>query len=1137
MRRTGLPVLGLVGLWAWFLWGSPSFAQEVKDKRVGSLADRQDKARKELNKLLQRIREIAERLRNRGEEHQARKLEEAFRKIQEVGLLADMRAVIQTLRSARLWEAIDQQKEIVGKIDKVLDILLDRKSFEELEKNAEALNRIENKINDLIKEETKHIDKLGEIEREGRKNIPEDVKAAARAVDDLMAAQRALMQRTKAADMGENLKHVDKAIADLEKLTAEQEDLLERIRKIEGLTQEEARLLDGALKMLEDLAAMQDRAAEAAAYKGETPDLDAMAEALKAIRKEQEALEAANKGDAAKSGKTGLYEAHRQLQDLMDRQRSLKELTRAAGELDSILKKQEAIASRAGEDPEWAKEQAGAQGKAADRARQIAGNLKRRMEDPDLSTADREGTHEAAEAVLEAKKALEAASRAAEKGGEAASRSAKEALEALKKASQALAPVLGEGWKKLREAQKELTAQAKTLAEAVAPPPEKADTTDPEARAKRAGASAAILGAGEKMEKAQEKLGEMRSGEATGRQSEALGKLHTASRLIGEILEGATPEGQGIADRQWNLGKKTAELGKNLKGTSRRKPLGEKGRVGKALKKAGKKAADAANLQEAAAGHMLRGGNHEAGMDQKKAARALDEASKALDDAMRKAGGKAGREDLAETQAATAKGAAAVGKNVSKAAKTLKSRGAEGRGGRMAKLADAVSKAAKAAQEAGEASKKGAMDRAAERSREAKDALSKARDELADFLRKSQPRTDEEAKEQAKLRDEASRLAKAMANLGRNNPTMPGRREAKEASRSVGDAGRKMSEAAQRLNDASPREAEVKQEQALKKLKEAREKAEGLRKRLLDKSEPAREEVAKQQRRLKEDAEKVKEMLEKLEQKRSSGGASPSSGKKASSAMGQAKQNMKKAEENLVKRNFPKAKESQQNALKSMEEARREVKKLEDQAIRKAKERELNALVREQAATKEKTELTKEELEKLKRLMEARQMDQAARAMNQAKHKVSKMELRPGKEKMEEARDYLQEAGKAVREQQRRYQALAQEQLIFQIKTLLKDVVVEQRKINGLVEEMGSRVDAGRRLQRGHLRRILQGADNQADLAKRMKEIEKKIEKEAKVFAWVVQSTVEDMNAIADLLRDRPPDVGPFTRGLGREVE
>ncbi|MHC4777006.1 MAG: hypothetical protein ACYTFG_00365 [Planctomycetota bacterium] len=1136
MKRTGQ---GLAGLIIVLSFSGAARAQEVKDKQVLTLAERQEKAKKELNKLLQRMREIADRLRKRGEEHQARKLEEAFGKIQETGLLSDMRSVVETLKRARLWEAIDQQKEIVGKIDKVLDILLDRKSFEELEKNAEDLDRIQKKLKDLIEEEDKHIEKITELEREGRKAVPEDVKEVAKAVDDLVASQRALMQRTKAADMGENLKRAEKALADLSKLASEQQELLEKVENIEGLTQEEAKLLEKALMKLDDLVEMQEKAAEAASLEGTTPDLDAVSEALEKIRKDQEALEAANRADAEKSGKTGLHQAQRDLRALMEKQRAVKELTRAAGELAKIQKKQAEVSSRAGKDPQWAREQAGMQGKSAEAAKMISNSLKRAMENPSISHEDREKLLEASENAKSAAEALKQASRSAADGADDASEKAKKALEALEKSAEALAPVLGEGWKKLEKSQKELAAEAEKVAGQIALSPDSASRVDPEAAAKRAEASKAMKSATEKMRNAREQISQKNPGGAQGKQSEALGQLNNAHRIIGNLLEQATAEGRDIAENQMNLGRQSKGVAGVLKKASHKKPGGQEGKVGSSLKRAAEKASEAASRQETAASNVLQGNNHEGGLDQKRAAQALAEAQKALAEATAKAAGKEGRADLADSQAKASKGSSQVGKNLSRAAETLKSRGASGRGQKMAELASQMQKASAAAKQAGDASKTGKSGKAAAQSKAALDSMKKARQELADFLKKSRPRTEAEAKAQAALRDRAQKIGDELAAMGREQATMPGRKQAQDAARAMSSAGRKMAEAARQLDEGNPREAEVKEKDALKDLDKAKKLTEDLKRRLLNKSEPQREMAAKQQLRLKERAEKVKEMLEKLEQKSSSSSSSSSSSgkKKASKSMSKAGQNMKKAAESLVKRNFPKSKQEQQEALKAMEEARREVKKLEDQAIRKAKERELNALVREQKGTEEKTKLTKEELEKLKRLMEARQMEQAARAMNQAKHKVSNMELRPGKQKMEQARDYLKEAEAGVREQQRKYAALAQEQLIFQIKTLLKDVLTEQKKINGTVEEMGARVDNGRRLQRGHVRRLLQSADEQVDLAKRMREIEKKIEKDARVFSWVVQSTVEDMNSIADLLRDRPPDVGPFTRGLGREVE
>jgi len=1119
--------------------GTGLLAGETRDKKTITLAERQDKARKEMNKLLQRIRDIAERLRERGDAYQADKLDEAFTKIQEVGLLSNMRKVVDTLRQARLWEAIDQQKEVMEKIDKVLDILLDRKSYEELDKNAKELDKVQQSLQDLKEEQQKHIDKLDRLTKEGRAEISEDVKAAAKAIEDLMARQRAVIQRTRAADVEESLKAADRAIANLDKLVAEQKELLERTRNTEGLTKQEADLLNEALDNLDALTETQDRASRVAAKKGASPDLDDMARALDRAKKEQGSLDTANRAEMGRAGKKGLFGVRQDLQDLMDEQRAVKELTRAAGELDAIAGAQAEIADRAGKDPTWAKERAGAQGKAADQLRRVVSpSLVRAMEDSGLRPEEREALKVASEASARAREHLKASSRAATEGdgGETVAKEAKKALQALEEAREALAPVVGKNWENLKKRQDGLAKKAEALASKVAVSKDDAMGMDPQARVKREHASASVKSAGKKMLEAGSEIQGKNTGEATGRQSEALGELLKASRLIDEVLEEKTPGTQALAERQGKLGAEVTELGEELRKAADDRPRGPKGQVGSSLKQAAEKALEAGMHEAQSAAELDEGRNHEGDRSQKKAGAALNGATKALAEAIRKASGKEGREDLAKTEAAASKKAAEVAKKVSVAANTLKNRGAEARGAKMEALAGEVSKASKAAQEAGKASEAGDVSRAAEKAEQAREALAKARDELAEFLKTARPELGAEAKAQENLKNAAKKVSEDLSEITKGQPGAPGMNEARQASHQTQGASSNMGKASKKLEAGQPREAEVRQKEALKNLEEARKAAEAMKASLMKKSDPEREKLAKQQLRLKEESEKVAKKLEDMARKSESSGASGSSAKKASSSMKKAGGHMKKGSENLVNRNFPKTREEQRRALKAMEEARREVKKLEDEAVRRAKERELNALVREQEGTEEKTKLTEQELEKLRRLLEARDVGRAAQAMNQAKHKVSKMDLIPGKDKMEEARDFLEKAEEAVKEQQRRYQQLAQEQLIFQIKTMLREILDEQKKVNGLVEEMWGRLKAGKRLQRGHVRAVLKASDAQENLAKRMVEIEKKIEKQASVFAWVARSVSEDMRSVRDLLRDNPPDVSPFTQGLCREI-
>jgi len=131
----------------------------------------------------------------------------------------------------------------------------------------------------------------------------------------------------------------------------------------------------------------------------------------------------------------------------------------------------------------------------------------------------------------------------------------------------------------------------------------------------------------------------------------------------------------------------------------------------------------------------------------------------------------------------------------------------------------------------------------------------------------------------------------------------------------------------------------------------------------------------------------------------------------------------------------------------------------------------------------------------------------------------------------------LKKAKERLDESERRYANLAQEQLIFLIKTKLKNVLKEQEKINALTEKLGAKVDMGQRLLRSDRRSILEAAATQEALAEKVhKEMEKKIQSEAFVFTWVIRSMVEDMRSVAGLLRESPPDVGSYTRGIQREI-
>jgi hypothetical protein len=172
----------------------------------------------------------------------------------------------------------------------------------------------------------------------------------------------------------------------------------------------------------------------------------------------------------------------------------------------------------------------------------------------------------------------------------------------------------------------------------------------------------------------------------------------------------------------------------------------------------------------------------------------------------------------------------------------------------------------------------------------------------------------------------------------------------------------------------------------------------------------------------------------------------------------------------------------------------------------------------------------------LEQALAGRMADEAANAMNATKHKVSSMELRPAEELMKKAEKYLEQARDRLNDEAERYAQLAQEQLIFLIKTELREVLEKQEKINQVTAATAAKLEQEGRLSRSERNTMRRAGKNETELATRVRKLVTRIEGHADVFGFVLEQVGSDLDLVAERLRARPPEVGPFTRMLQDEI-
>jgi hypothetical protein len=155
--------------------------------------------------------------------------------------------------------------------------------------------------------------------------------------------------------------------------------------------------------------------------------------------------------------------------------------------------------------------------------------------------------------------------------------------------------------------------------------------------------------------------------------------------------------------------------------------------------------------------------------------------------------------------------------------------------------------------------------------------------------------------------------------------------------------------------------------------------------------------------------------------------------------------------------------------------------------------------------------------------------------MDRASGSMEEGDAPEAEERQKEAERKLREIQKELAEEERRYEGIHQEELLFRIAQELAVLLEGQGAVNTAVKNLDAGREGTERLShvnRGILRELQQ---KEADLAGKSETVAAAIEKEgSEVYGFVLRSITEDMNRLAVYLQDQ--ETGDRPQVLGQEI-
>lgn len=627
-----------------------------------------------------------------------------------------------------------------------------------------------------------------------------------------------------------------------------------------------------------------------------------------------------------------------------------------------------------------------------------------------------------------------------------------------------------------------------------------------------------------------------------------------AAKTSDAALTNSSKRMEVLAGNQGELAKQAEAIAEKLADM----PDGQAG--SKATREAAKQMAEALRQMQEAQSDLENETANLARSEQDKAIEALEKAKEALKNASETTqAAKAGDFDrMSKAQQAAADQAGKLAQEMKQQAQNhpnLSMKDALERGGAE------TAKAAKSMQQAREALSQQSGANAEERQKEALKALKDAKAELErlsnQLAQKNKPKFNQLAMAQKSLQDRASdlgnQLKEAAAKNVPNEPVSQDPQEAakeqaanQEAKAALQSAGRQMQNAAtqmgesqQSLSQASPSQASEQQERAMAELKKAEEELRRLKDKLAnqDKEKRLKELQAKQ----KELEEKAKDLAQKMREASEKFAQDPTSSQAMQNAsemtMG-AKSEMNKASQQMGQKNKPQARQNQENAMAQLQKAKEELDKLTKQELTAQQKRELERLARRLKEMEKKAKDLAEQTQKMGEKKASESLSNAGQKMDQAGQQSQQGQSQQAQESQEQAQQDLEEAEQALEEAERQYASLMAEEKLAQMENTLGEILYKQKKVNEKTIELETaRLKNGGSWTRQNRIKVQKLGDEQGKLAQESENLLKKMEEEdSTVFSWVMQTAIDDMNLVKDLLR-KDVQTDEYTQGLERDIE
>lgn len=695
----GLPWVGANAAAA--AWQSGGSVDNPQSREQASLVEEQELLARKLARVVSSMNRLADRFEAEGRVHAAKLLRDGLSHISVrheatdgLTLAERMDGSHEKLAAGQSMQSIETQQQIIGELEALISILMDRPDLDQIENEIEKLNRQKRELQSIANAEEElrqATEQLREdASNEAQKSLEEGISEALKKQRELLSENERLSRQSGSLDL-------ERIEEDLAELLSDQQADAEVLQDWDPAGSEPLEALLPQLEAARKASARADRMQAAAESLSEASRDDDNAARSRSVAEEAESARRA----ARASGDEGAEEVAKALEQAADALRT------------------------AGEDAE-------SQAQAAEKVAELARELERQTE------ATRQAAAQAREAAREGLKALESGPNArtsqmakdlnegfeqaedqgaeeARRATDLAHREVRNALEQTKFMGQAL-----------KNSQEQNAERAETLREGIERLPQDLGEEGSAAQEALAEARDAMQEAAESAEAGEPTA----SQESAQRAAEALERAQSALRQSRE--QGAQSPGSESAQRNAELAAAQEELAQQTKDMQAQAQAGSMGEEAQAeVEQALQEAAEA--MQQAAES-MQQGKSASAASSQRQASEALQSAAKAASE---------GIEPQTEEEQARAEELAKEQERIAKELYEFRQKFEEERDENSPSM-NSLSKAQSSASQAQQSLEQGELDQASEQEEQTQQELEQALAELEQKEEQYQKLRDEE---------------------------------------------------------------------------------------------------------------------------------------------------------------------------------------------------------------------------------------------------------------------------------------------------------------------------------------------------------------------------------------------------------